>query len=215
MGTKLAIDIINEALAVSHDTGVRFPKPDWLKWLNAAQLAVVEKRPDSLVTNAAVNVVGGQSKQALPADGLRLIEVVNDVVTGKVIRIVPRDTLDVHAPTWHTVVGDPEQYVYDLRDPKNYYIYPHPAAARSLNMIYSKAPNVIVISDYDTDTSTIEVDDIYANYLLDFMLWRAYSKDSEAGNLERALTHYRAFEAIVGKVQVDSALHPQANKGKQ
>jgi len=49
-------------------------------------------------------------------------------------------------------------------------------------------------------TTTINLDDTYANPLLDYMLYRAYSKDAEqAGNAQRAMAHYQAMaDAING-----------------
>jgi hypothetical protein len=40
--------------------------------------------------------------------------------------------------------------------------------------------------------------DIYGNVLADYILYRAYTKDSEyAGNAQRAQAHYAAFQAAL------------------
>lgn len=48
---------------------------------------------------------------------------------------------------------------------------------------------------------TITLDDIYANALLDYILYRAYSKDADyAGNSQRAISAYTAFLRSIGKM---------------
>lgn len=56
----------------------------------------------------------------------------------------------------------------------------------------------------------IKLDDIYANAILDYVLYRAYSKDAEyAANASRAALHYQAFTAALGaKTQVDAGNDP-------
>ena len=79
--------------------------------------------------------------------------------------------------------------------------------------MYSSAPSDISISNFDTDTTTISLDDVYANCILDYMLYRAYQKDSEyAGNAERSLMHYQSFSNALGvKTQADGAITPMPN----
>ncbi|MCK7581011.1 MAG: hypothetical protein MZV65_38935 [Chromatiales bacterium] len=57
----------------------------------------------------------------------------------------------------------------------------------------------------------IKLDDIYANAILDYVLYRAYSKDAEyAANAQRAALHYQAFTNALGvKTQVDTNNDPR------
>ena len=54
------------------------------------------------------------------------------------------------------------------------------------------------------------VDDVYANALIDYVLYRAYMKDAEfAGNQQRASGHYNLFlTSVSGGGQVQQALSP-------
>ena len=56
-------------------------------------------------------------------------------------------------------------------------------------------------------TVVIGIDDIYANALLDFILYRAYNKDAEfAGNATRAQIHMMAFASSLGvKSKIDAS----------
>lgn len=214
MGTKKVVDVIGDALEVCHDNGVRFPKAQLLKFYNQAVQQLCADRPDAFATNTDHSLVTNQSKQTLPASGTRLLEVVRNTVSGKVVREIPRDVLDVHDSSWHSVTGEPQQYVYDPRDPKTFYVYPHPTTAHQLEIIYAKTPDEVAVSNFDTDTQTIECDDLYVNALADFILWRAYSKDSQMGNMERALAHLQAYSQAIGKKsQIDAQSHPRQQKG--
>ena len=78
-----------------------------------------------------------------------------------------------------------------------------------IEVIYSTAPADITYSS----TAVITLDDIYANAILDYMLYRAYQKDSEyAGNAERSMMHYQSFANALGiKSRADAAIDPMPN----
>jgi len=70
----------------------------------------------------------------------------------------------------------------------------------------------------DTDNShwlkvaitNLAVPDIFANAIMNYVLYMAYTKESEfAANAQRASTHYGLFtNALLGKAAVDQATHP-------
>ena len=213
MATTKVVDILDRAAIILQDnTNVRFPNAELLKFLNDAQKEVVLHRPDANMVNTTYACVDG-SKQTVPAAALRLIEVVRNV-GGRAVTQVERRVLDETLPNWHeTAAGTNkiEHFVYDPADPKNFYVYPKGAAAdHSLEIVYSSSPSEITISDFGTDTTTIDLDDVYANCILDYVLYRSYQKDSEfAGNAQRAMMHYQSFANAIGmKTQADSATTP-------
>ena len=57
----------------------------------------------------------------------------------------------------------------------------------------------------------ISLDDLYANPILDFMLYRAYQKDSEfAGDVQRYSGYLQSFQNALGiKNQVDAGTSPR------
>ena len=68
---------------------------------------------------------------------------------------------------------------------------------------------------YTAVAGNISIPDIYANALLDYILYRAYSKDSEyAGNAQRAQSHYGAFVNTMGvEIKATVAAAPQIKPG--
>lgn len=212
MATTKVATLIDTAGIILQDTSqVRFPQAELMTFLNDAQREIVLHRPDARTVNGNMTCVAG-SKQSIPATGLRLIDVVrNDA--GRAITQIDRKILDETLPDWHNTAADAtkkiEHFVYDPADPKNFYVYPNATVSMDIEIIYSTAPSDITY----TSTVTITLDDIYANAILDYMLYRAYQKDSEyAGNAERSMMHYQSFANALGiKSRADAAIDPMPN----
>ena len=204
--TIAAQSIIRRVVETMQDnTSVRWPVAELVRYLNDGQREVVLYRPDSMVTNATVALVAG-AKQAVPTNGSKLIDVIrNTAGTKRSVRMTVRNILDTQSPNWYNLAGVTEilHYMYDARDPKVFYVYP-PAASTgaSVEIVYSAYPTDITEpadgAVYSAVTGNISLPDIYGNVLADYILYRAYTKDSEyAGNAQRAQAHYAAFQAAL------------------
>lgn len=204
--TISAQSIIRRVVETMQDnTSVRWPVAELVRYLNDGQREVVLYRPDSMVTNATVALTTG-AKQALPVNGSKLIDVIrNTAGTKRSVRMTIRNILDTQSPNWYNLTGVTEilHYMYDPRDPKVFYVYP-PAASSgaSVEIVYSAYPTDIAEpadgAVYTAVTGNISLPDIYGNVLADYILYRAYTKDSEyAGNAQRAQAHYAAFQAAL------------------
>lgn len=201
MSTRKVIDAIAQVRTTLVDTtGTRWPDLELLNGYNNAVLAVVNLRPDASTKNISFTTEAGKSKQVLPSDGLRWMDIVYDVSSGNPIRKTDRTTLDDQIPNWHNSVGNRvTNWVFDERDPKTAYVYPQPADAVDIQIIYSVAPSAVNITDFENDTTTISIDDSYFNAIKEYMLYEAYSKDADyASNASRAAAHYNKFERTLG-----------------
>ncbi len=135
--------VVDEA---QDNTSVRWPLNELVRYLNDGQREVLVYRPDAMVLNAALVLATG-SKQALPANGSKLIEVVrNTGGTKRPVRLVNREILDAQLPGWHALTGVTEilHYTYDPRDPRTFYVYPPATNAASLDIVYAALPTDIV-----------------------------------------------------------------------
>ena len=210
MATTKIVDLIERCEIISQDkTSVRWPKQEWLNGYNDAILFVVNRRPDKAVKNVDFVVDISNSKQTLPTDALSLFTVTRNVSSGRPIRKLMRNQLDDQYENWHQETAvNIDHYIYDERDPKSFYIYPRPTSGpHAIEICYPFAPEAIEIANFDTDTQAISIDDSFLNPILDFMLYRAYSKDADyAANGQRAQMHLQAAEGAVGrKTEADSA----------
>ena len=210
-GTLTGTNLLSRIKDTLQDTtSVRWPEAELLRYINDAQREIVNFRPESSAKTANVQLVTG-TKQALPTDGLRLIKVTRNMsgtgnATGKrAIRIVNVDILNTQEPDWNdpTVSGDAahgsvvKHYIFDEDDPRNFYVYPGVANGQNafVEIVYSASP-----TDLANTSATISVDDIYANAIIDYVLYRSYMKDAEyAGNAQRAQNHYQLFTASIGQ----------------
>lgn len=204
----LASDIISRVRIVLNDlTGVHWADPELLSWINDGQLIVAIIRPDSVARTAAMSLVAG-TKQSIPSDGIRLLDVVRNV-GGRAIRIIDRDVLDLFDPNWHkSTAGEIKHYVYDNRVPMDFYVYPQAKAAQQIEITYSKIPTKVAAT-----TDALAVADIYQDIIVNYVLFRAYSKDAEhAANASMAATYLQIVNSLAGvKLSKDVAFAPQLN----
>lgn len=206
-----AQSVVRRAFDIIQDTtAVRWPTNELVRYLNDAQREVAMYRPDSMSTYTTMTCVAGsrQSIGALTPVGVKVINVIKNTAaagTKRAVRLIEREILDAQNPTWHALAGavDAVHYMFDPRDPKTFYVYPPALVTTQLDVVYSALPTDITEpadgATYTSVTGNLSVPDIFANAVLDFVLYRAYSKDSEyAGNAQRAGGHYQAFANSMG-----------------
>lgn len=216
-----AQSIIRRCVATLQDSAsVRWPVAELVRYLNDGQREIVLHRPDAGLSSATISCVAG-TKQSIPANGSKLIEVVRNAKPGgtfRAVRLTNKELLEAQIPNWHTMPPQDEvlHFMYDVRDPKGFYVYPPATTNARLDITYSAYPTDIAEppdgSTYDAVTGNISVPDIYANALQDYILYRAYMKDSEyAGNAQRAQAHYAAFANALGvEVKATVAVSPNS-----
>ena len=214
--------VIDRVQATIQDTvGIRWPESELVLWVNDAQREIVLFKPDANAANETITLVGG-TKQSIPSDGNRLLRVVRNMSAasggngGRSIRLVLADVLNGQAPNWHdpAVTGDARHtnvvrhYIYDEQDPRHFYVYPGVSGLTYIEIVYSKNPTAVTASD------DISIPDIYANAIMDYVLYRAYSKDAEyAANNQRSGQHYQLFlQTVTGKGQVDQVTTPNFDR---
>lgn len=211
-------DVISRVRSILNDadaTGYRWSDAELIDATNDAQRLIALYRPDSCPANTVATLVAG-SKQTIPAGGFRLMDVIrnvgNDGVTpGRSIRIAERDTLDAYDPYWHTNVkrNEVKNFVYDGRNPNVYYVNPPVNAGVKVEILYSKYPTALTGSNDD-----LTVTDAYIEAIVNFVLFRAYSKDADFGaNAQLAQGYLSLFASVVGaKTQKDVAFSPALNR---
>ena len=184
---------------------VRWPTAELVRYLNDGQRDIALVRPDATSTTATLALAGG-ARQTLPSTGAKLLEIIrNTGGTKRAIRLTSRVILDAQVPDWYNKPGvtDIRHYTYDPREPRIFYVYPPAASSNaSVELIYSAYPTDITEpsgSALYTDVSgNISVADIYVNALVNYILYRAYSKDSEnAMNAQLAASFYQLYQNLL------------------
>lgn len=201
----LAKDIIRRVVETLQDpTSIRWPVPELVRYLNDGQREIKLHRPDTVRQTGDIALVAG-SRQTLPANADKLIEIWHNKASKRAVQMVDRRILDDQTPGWHAVASSTDvlHYMYDPRVPTEFFVYPPAAAGAVLVGAYSVNPTDIVEpvdgSLFSSVAGNVAIIDALANCLQDYILYRAYTKDSEyAGNGARAQAHYTAFANALG-----------------
>ena len=220
----IASDITSRARLLLNDIdATRWVDSELFKWINDAQKLVAMVRPDASVATFVMTLIAG-TRQTIPSGGFRLLDIVRNVVAvtgntpstqvvttpGRSVRIVDREVLDTQDPYWHTATGSAEikHFIYDNRSPTLFYVYPPATTSAKLEVVYSVAP-----ADVAAAGDTLSISDIYQDVVLNYVLYRAYSKDAEyASNAALAGGYLNVVNQMLGiKTQKDVAYSPDLN----
>lgn len=201
MSTSVA-SLLSKATILLQDSGnVRWSQDELLSWLNEGQRALVVMKPNAYVKVEPVQLAAG-TKQTLPVDAIVLLDIPRNMGTtgttvGAPVRATSREFLDVHVPTWHSATASAtvKHFMYSLREPRVFYVYPpQPTSGRGYVDLYYSA-----IPPNSEAAGNLQMDDQYAHPLLNYIMFRAYSKDAEfAANAQLAASYYQQFVQLVG-----------------
>lgn len=212
MGTIVMGSIVDRArvtlLQLSSDMAPSAANTRWnrtgdlLVHANASMREIVAAKPDAHVKNVQFQLATG-AKQTIPADGVQFFNVehnlgVNGSTPGYGVLIASREWLTGADRNWLNAVGPQvERFVHDQRDPKTFYVYPRPAGAWYVNLLYGALPPAIAAGDIDT--AAIPVDDVWDSAMHDYIVGYALLKNSGAGVPEKAGYFLSKFYASIGR----------------
>ena len=202
MATIIGTTIIDKAAKLLNDQfNVRWTRTELLGWINDAQRALTLAIPESTAYTTTLTTVAGV-KQTLPTDGWFLIRVNRNMGTsgttyGSACIEVRRDDLTQNNPNWpsDTATANVKVYFYNMQDKNTFYIYPAAdSSGNKIEITYSRTPVDLVV-----EASTIAVNDIYEPALLDYVMFRAFSKYADfAPGVELAKAYAASFASVVG-----------------
>ncbi|EIX4511175.1 hypothetical protein MKI77_005216 [Escherichia coli] len=180
---------------------VRWPLAELFDYYNDAVRAVILARPDAGASLETLNCVPG-ARQTLPDGAIQLLDVIC-LSDGSAIKAMPREVLDAQYPDWQTQKGVPECFISSDLAPRIFWLFPAPEEEVSIDVVVSRIPEVA----HDLETP-VPLEEAYVNPLVDWMLFRAFSKDASGGaESGLAAQHYESFAQQLGIKQVaDNAL---------
>jgi len=201
-GTISVSELLWRARQILNDSGAtRWQDSELVDWLNDAHRAVVVRLPNANAQVADLVLTAGV-EQTLPAGGLRLLDVFANA-NGYPVRMIERNALDELVPTWRSANtgAAAEMVAYDPNLPKVFWVYPIPQDGDTLTVSYSAIPTRIAYTPPAQpggapgySPGVIQLDDEYEEALLDYLLYRAFNKESEhTGDASPSAVHYKAF----------------------
>lgn len=208
------IDRVSEVLQDANR--VTWTETQLISWVNDAVRSLVMVRPDVSAVVKNLLLVAG-TKQSLTVEGdLRLMSIARNMgadgltVGRAVTGPVPLEDLDSVNPYWHmdAATGYVIQYVHDLATPDVFYVYP---GVESGSEFYIEARVSQLPTQVATPADSTGIDEIYGPALIEWILYRAWSRDAETSpNWQRAARHFQNFFQLLGvKAQVDDANSPE------
>lgn len=215
MGTILASVIIAQASEIAEDeSNVVWTTAQALEWLNDAQKAICTLRPDASTINGPVLLVAG-TKQAIT--GRRVMDLVRNMgsdglTPGLAIRLIDKKIKDEFEPNWHTETAAliVDEYVYDARDPKRFYVSPPVDTGTDVYVEISQAINP---TNVPTTGDPIDLDDVYSTTIIEWICYRFFGRDSEnTPDHSRAMSYLRNFYGLLDKkMPIDALIRPKIN----
>lgn len=193
----LVDDLLERASRLLNDEArTRWSSTELIEWINDGQYAVCALHPPAYSGEVTVTLVAG-TRQALPAGSTRLLgEVYNDS-DGSAVTPCDRSALDDAFPGWRSSTyasATAEHYIYAPgSDPLEFLLYPAQPTGTSATLSAVTAQNPPAA----TAASELPLEEKYRPALVNYLCFRALSKDAEEGSGAMAQAYYQAFESAV------------------
>lgn len=187
-------DVITDARYLLLDEGttgsVRNSDTKLIRVVNQVLRRMIVLRPDLFAYSTDITCVAG-ARQSIPADGMRIIDVLGDTATGAQAKEINQDMLDVMHPNWTTdPAGVIQNWIRIARAPTQFYVYPPQTNGTQIQIMYARVPTALTAT-----TNVVPVQDAYQAAVVDGVVWLVESVDSESVESGRAKMFMDSFMA--------------------
>lgn len=187
----LANDVTSRVSAIMYDTAARqYPEAELLDWLNDGLLFVAQHAPGMSTVTESMPLDAG-TLQTIPANRLSLLSITRNMGTdgatpGAVIKPQTMQALDCQDKGWHSSIATPEtSYFVKSEDQDRFYVYPPSDGTGQVEAVFSKLPATTKIND------TLEIRETARTALVNYCLYRAFSKDNEEQDLPKSDYYFK------------------------
>jgi hypothetical protein len=189
-------DVITTARYILNDTSSSSPRQsddELLGYVNEGVKTVQTLRPELFSTVGDFLCQVGQCEQSLVfASATALIEVLS-IHGGAAVTQFDLDAMNRFNPGWRTdAEGAAKQWARFSNDQLKFFIYPKAPADQTIDVRYVRTPAVFALADQITDLPLG-----LQPALVDFVVYRAESKDNEHVLSQRAAAALATFTAQV------------------
>jgi len=200
MGTKTGTNLIDTVARMLFDVNnVKWGREEMLLYVNNGVREIVSVLPEASATTTTMQLAAG-CRQTIPAGSWMLLDVIRNMGTtgtdpGRAIQRVDMLVFDESNPAWQsdTASTTTTVYMYNARERGSFYVYPQPD---NLDLHYIE----LIHSVYPTEQaegSAIIIDDVYAPMLINYMLWRAHSKQANYADPNKAAQYFTLFSNAI------------------
>lgn len=220
MGSTIrARDVMRRAATLLNDRNFkRWTHVEILGWINDGLREIVARKPDACAHPQRVGLIAGTA-QAIPNDAVSLLRVIRNA-NGGAITPVDREVMDAVNPGWHnpnvvTATRRVAHVIYDEADTRRYFVYPPNDGGGRIEIVVSRYPEPVPVPANrnltESYSARLDIEDIYANALVEYVLYRCYDKDAQTpAAAARSEVHWQRFINALGGKAASEAQNPNA-----
>lgn len=214
-GTNIS-DRITE---VMQDGAVTWTTTHLLAWINEAQRAICDVRPDAYTLTGASQLTAATTIQTVPTGTVRLKEVTrnmgsNGTTPGRAITLISRQELDEFNPDWHTAAASTtiKHWVYSEDNPSVYWVFPRVHATTA---VWVELVRFAVPTQLSSLSNNIYLGDQYSPAIIEWVLYRCFGRNSESISLiQKSGMHLQSFFMLLGaQKQAESMVRAKIKEG--
>lgn len=213
-----AKDILSAAsITLLDQENTRWPLSELLGYINQAIAALVAVKPNANSETVTLYLQAG-TLQTLPDNCTLLSRVTRNMVTGHdepggpvggaaIRQVAGRDLMDAFFPGWQSdatlFAGQVKHVIHDMADRRTFYVIPGNDGTGKIEAVVGVFPTDLPVPGTPDDieqyaTITVPLPDVFRTAVLDYVLYRAFSKDGAVPASEaRAAKHSGAFQAML------------------
>lgn len=213
MASPAQLIVLRIQEALQDISGTRWPASELVRHINEGQRFIVTRRPDLKATHVTFACVAG-ARQTIPGSAMLLMDV-GENATGRksAITQVDRKLLDATVPSWQSLPAASviEHFMHELAEARDFMVYPPARAGVEITLNLAVFPTDVPAPaapgrQFTTVSGNTDLPADWESALINFALFRAYSKDAEfGGNADLAASHFGLVQAAVGEQSQSSA----------
>jgi hypothetical protein len=204
--TALASDIIASVRGTLLDaSGATWSDTELLRYADEAIKATCLVKPDAYTVQAALALAAG-TEQSLPADSTGLVDIIRNSASRSAVTLVDKELLVESNRFFPAATGsvDIEHFTADPRNPRRFLVSPPAANTSSVVAVYGITP-----ASMASTAAAFPLPDAYVPCTIDYVLSRAYGKNSRRQDLAKEDYHKRQWAGALGlKSQSQALLTP-------
>lgn len=174
--------------------GVTWDDAFFIKAVSRAQRAICAVKHEAYPVRAAIPMVAGV-EQAVPSGDLCLLDLYQNVASGRRTRLVNRSLSDASSPFFPiaTQEVDVQEYMKDDRDPKRFTVLPPNDGTGSVMALVGRIPPALTAT-----TDAIALDDTYEEAIEAFVLAAAYAENTIRQDVGKTGFYTQKWQQLVG-----------------
>ena len=198
------------ATTLQDATNIRWPLRELHGYLNDGLREIVTIKPSAKSKTVNISLASGTLQTLAPEHVIlsRAVRNMTESGGGKAIRrLDSRSIMDSHMPSWQDPSAMPfaksvVHVIHDIANPTQFYVVPGNDGTGVIEAVVgampTPSPEPAAPDSLASYSDIVDMPDSYFNGLVDYVIYRSYSKDSRvAGSAMRSQAHFQLFRTSI------------------